>query len=140
MSTTGEDNQKSGGNEEAFKKPVGRPSIFTRGMEAAAIEYLQGFDKLNQLVPSAAGLALHLKVARSTIYKWADENSTFSDILQDIQATQETLLLNGALGNKFNANIAKLMLGKHGYKESKETELTGNLTVDRLVYAPDDPV
>lgn len=68
-------------------------------------------------LPSVAGLAIELKVARSTVYLWAKEYPEFSDILETILATQEQVTLEGGLSGEYSAVIAKLVLGKHGYRD-----------------------
>src|SRR4051794_17210758 len=66
-------------------------------------------------LPSVAGLARHLNVARSTIYEWAEIHEAFSDILEDILAEQEKRLAENGLAGDYNSTITKLMLTKHGY-------------------------
>lgn len=102
---------------------TGRPTKLNDALIEDACNYIDDFQGA---IPSVAGLALQLKVARSTIYKWAEENRYFSDILGDILAKQELMCLSGGLTGDFNATIAKLVLGKHGYSDKQETELSGN--------------
>jgi hypothetical protein len=103
------------------------------------------YDKGTDAVPTIEGLALHLGVARSSCYLWAEVPSEpdegadlaewqrrrqlhqhFSDIVNDLLAQQAKLLINNGLKGKFNANITKLILsGKHGYVEKVSNEHTG---------------
>lgn len=102
---------------------MSRPSRLTDELIDKANTYL---DEYASAIPSVAGLSLFLGCARSSIYKWQDEDERFSDILGRILATQEQLLLSNGLTGDFNATIAKLVLGKHGYSDKQETELSGN--------------
>lgn len=106
---------------------VGRPTKYTPKLVEAARFYAEQFNELGDEFPSAGGLALHLGISRSIIYDWAKEESKaeFSDILERIQCKQENILLNKGITGEFNSNITKLVLGKHGYSERKEHELTG---------------
>ena len=71
-------------------------------------------------------MAVVLGVAKSTLYKWAEDESTgFSDTLALCNDQQEIKLLNGGLTNTFNATIVKLALANHGYSDKQQTELTG---------------
>ena len=89
-----------------------------------AEEYIQSFidgiideePRYNQQVlPSVAGL---------TLYSWADHEETgFADILERTNKLQESFLLNNGLNGNYNSAIAKLVLGKHGYKD--ESAVTG---------------
>ena len=74
-----------------------------------------------QIVPSIAGLSVKIKVNRTTLYSWADDPATgFADILEKVKILQEQFLLNNGLNGVYNSTIAKLMLGKHGYKDQSE--------------------
>ena len=60
-----------------------------------------------------------LDITRATLYAWAkdEDKKVFSDILDNINKKQEQVLLKNGLNNKFNSNITKLVLGKHGYHD-----------------------
>ncbi len=102
-------------------KPPIRLTSHTDDHLAATVEYLKSYETA---IPSIAGLSLHLGVSRSTVYKWRadDVSPPFSDILDKILATQEVKLMNGGLNGDFNAAIAKLALGKHGYSEKHDVK------------------
>jgi hypothetical protein len=99
---------------------MARPTKYNKSMLTAAGDYYHSHADHDDLVPTAAGLACFLKVAKSTIYKWGDEHAEFSDMLDAIQAKQERMLASGGLGGTFNAAITRLMLAKHGYSEKQE--------------------
>lgn len=107
--------------------PAGRPTDYSDEMCRKARQYLRTFDKDGDLIPTIAGLALELKVSRQTVYAWAKEpeKHEFSDIVNEILAKQEVLLVNKGLSGDFNPTIAKLALGKHGYSEKVEQEVKG---------------
>jgi len=129
---------------ETTKKKRGHETTYTDAYNKKAKEYLQNsvdvvteFHKtrgeksdsyeriIDVKIPSVAGLAIYLKVARSTIYKWADEQPNFSDTLEQILATQEEILTSNGLGGQYSPVITKLMLSNnHGYKEKTETDVT----------------
>lgn len=68
-------------------------------------------------LPTAEGLARVLDVTRRTLYNWADEHEDFLHILEKLNQEQVVRLINNGLSGKYNSNIAKLVLAKHGYKE-----------------------
>jgi hypothetical protein len=124
---------------------VGRPSLYSAKILKQAEAYLANcVDKFDEVVkntnvegdpisyrrrlvvnlPSVAGLAVYLKIARSTIYKWAEAHPEFSDILERILAEQEKRLIENGLSGDYAATIAKLALGKHGYKDT--SDITSN--------------
>jgi hypothetical protein len=104
-----------------------RPTLYCPEILDKTRDYLQNFEAYGDLMPSNAGLACHLGITRETVQAWRrdEEKAEFSYILAEIQATQERVLFNKGLGNVYNANICKLALGKHGYSDKHETELSG---------------
>ena len=105
----------------------GRPSKYTPELLEKAAYYVDNHLEFGDVVPSHAGMACEIDITRETLYKWSHdpEKQAFSDILDKCNKKQERMLLSGALLGDMNANIAKLMLGKHGYSEKNQTELTG---------------
>lgn len=110
----------------------------------SAHDYIGEDGKWHVNLPKAAGLALHLGVNRSTLYEWAKVHPEFSNILERINATQEDRVINKAIEGTYNSNIAKLLLGKHGYKESFDHTSDGekitsiNVSVVHGTKATDD--
>jgi len=74
-------------------------------------------DKLIVNIPTAEGLSLYLDVSRKTLYTWAEEHDEFSHILDRMNAVQASRVINKAMSGDYNPLIAKLLLGKHGYKD-----------------------
>lgn len=111
----------------------GRPTDYTLELLEKATQYahLAVYPAIEERVvqtptlPSVAGLALNLKVARSTIYEWAKTYPEFSDILERVLSAQEDRLFYFGLNNKWNASVVKLALGKHGYRESQDITTDG---------------
>ena len=107
--------------------PGGRPSLYGPEILEKTQYYLENYESLGDVIPSNKGLALHIRVHRDTIQAWGrdPEKEEFSYILDRLQATQHQVLFNKGLTGKFNSNICKLALGKHGYSDRQETELSG---------------
>ena len=120
----------------------GRPSKYNDKTCEKAMAYLDSFypseddipdtdskvvDLTKQVIPSIAGLALELNVDRTTVYEWAKDEgkSEFSNILAKILSLQEVMCVNNGITGLFNSNIAKLVLGKHGYHEKIDNQHTG---------------
>jgi len=59
------------------------------------------------------------------VYDWEkqEDKQAFSAILGRITAIQHEMLIGNSITGKYNSNIAKLVLGKHGY--SDRSSLTG---------------
>lgn len=84
-----------------------------------------GYEMHGDIVPTIEGFAQYIGVSRETCYAWEREHKEFSDIMDGIRQRQGRMLINGALGNKFNPTISKLLLSsKHGYVEKSATDIT----------------
>ena len=60
------------------------------------------------------------------VYRWAeDEGKEFKDILGQINNDQELVTFNKSLTGEYNATIAKLLLGKHGYHDKADNTVSG---------------
>ena len=118
---------------------MARPSKYTKETLKKAEEYIEScVDEIERVVkyesdkstgyennlkvklPKAEGLALYLGVARSRLYEWAGKYKEFKDILERINQVQADRVINEALAGNYNPLIAKLLLGKHGYKEQSD--------------------
>lgn len=108
----------------------GRPTEYNESILTKAQEYLKSckdvYDPETRTwdvnLPSIEGLALHLGIARSTVYEWRDheDKQDFSDILEQVLTAQAKQLINNGLSGKYNATITKVMATKHGYREGIE--------------------
>lgn len=109
----------------------GRPSLYRDEILISSREYVEGgYAKDDQVIPTIAGLAVHLGIARETIYDWArqENKAEFSDIVEGLMSLQEIKLLNKGLKGEFNPNIAKLALTKHGYVDKQD--ISANVKTD----------
>lgn len=107
-----------------------RPTTWSPELEQQAWDYINDGWMEYDAIPSVVGLCRVLKRSRETLYGWARDpdnekhkDKNFGDILRACNEMQELILLNGSLKNELNSNIAKLVLGKHGYKERSESEI-----------------
>lgn len=105
---------------------MGAPTKYSDELLETAADYVVNFADYGDAIPSVVGLAVALETHRDTIYAWAkdEDKADFSDIVKRLATNQERKLLNGGLDNSFNPTIAKLLLGKHGYSEKSETDIT----------------
>lgn len=104
----------------------GRPTKLTDELISKAEMYLTDYQSNGDIVPTVAGLSVYLDIAKSSIYKYRDESTRFSDTLERIESLQESKLVNGGLMGDFNATIAKLMLSNHGYSEKQVVDNTSS--------------
>lgn len=106
---------------------MARPTKYTPELLEKARDYIENHLEYGDLVPSHAGLACELNITRGTLYEWQKnpEKKEFSDILDQCNRKQERMLLSGGLSGDMNSQITKLMLGKHGYSEKNQTEVSG---------------
>jgi len=106
---------------------AGRPSKYNPAIQKKADEYLKNLPD-GQIIHSIEGLADHLDLARSTVYKWRDEIEAFSDTLEAVMRKQAVALINNGLAGEYNAPMTKMMMNvNHGYRERNEVD---NLSSD----------
>jgi len=101
---------------------MARPTKYSDEMLEKSIDYIDNYEDKGDAMPSVAGLSVELGIARSTIYEWGrnDSLTEFSDMLVKLLSTQERILFNMGLTGKFNSNITKLALTKHGYRDKAD--------------------
>ncbi len=102
---------------------MARPTKYTPKLVKKAQNYLETARDKPDFFPSIAGLSLQLEVTRDTIHTWIKDKDKkkFSDTIAEIQALQETRLLEKGLNGTYNSTIAKLMLSSnHGYTERSD--------------------
>jgi len=81
--------------------------------------------KVKIKLPTNEGLGLHLDVADSTIYLWAEKHEMFSETLEKIKRLQKKMLIEHSLNGDYSPVIAKLMLSSnHGMREKVDTDIT----------------
>ena len=114
------------------KHPGGRPTSYSQEVYDTALDYLDTYkSKYDHEFPSVVGLCRVLNLSKTTLYRWAgkDEDTyheEFGAILEDLNNQQQLVLLSNGVNGKFNAQITKLVLGKHGYHDKQDTEVTGS--------------
>ena len=104
--------------------PGGRPTKYNELTMEVAENYLRNYESFDDLIPSHIGLALVLGISTDTLYRWGNDpkKPEFSCILERILKKQHQILINKSLSGEFNSNIAKLVLGKHGYHDQSKVE------------------
>lgn len=102
------------------KSKGGRPTKYDDRFLEIAEKYLAGGKSVTQL-------AKHLNVAKSTVYKWAEENKAFSDALElgkeFSQAYWEDELENMMYNKEVNSPLVKLYFAnRFGWSDKTETK------------------
>lgn len=105
--------------------PTGRPTKYNDDIKAKAEEYINKFAEHDHAIPSVVGLAVVLEVAEKTLYNWGDKHPEFLQILERLNSKQHFTLVNGGLKGELNPSITKLVMGKHGYHEKQDHEMSG---------------
>jgi len=118
---------------------MARPTKYSKEMVDKSYKYIDTYGEYGDMIPSIEGLAEVLGLHRDTLYDWAkQESKEFSDILGKLLQKQQKVLINNGLSNTFNSAITKLVLGKHGFHDKMEQDISskdGSMkpTVIRLV-------
>ena len=106
---------------------MARPTKWSEEIEEKATRYIIDYQIYGDMIPSIEGMAEHLELHRDTLYAWAkDKDKGFSDILGRCMQVQAKTLVNNGLNNTFNSAITKLVLGKHGYHDKMEQDITSS--------------
>lgn len=113
---------------------MARPTKLTQQLIDKAAAYLGETKMGGQYfgdLPTVAGLAIFMDVARSSIYEWSEQDTPlgkeFSDTLERILATQQYMLQGKSLKGEYNPTIAKMLLNvNHGMVEKTKTDITTN--------------
>ena len=102
---------------------MARPTKYTPELLAKANKYLSTYTRL---IPSHQDMCLYLDISDATLYRWAEEKSEFKDILAKVKQTQFIVAMDGGLGGDMNANLVKLLMGKHGLSEKSVVDQTSS--------------
>ena len=108
----------------------GRPTLYNDDIHQSAIDYITGgYIECEDVFPSVVGMAVHLNVAKSTLYKWEEDKregelGKFSDTLDQCQDHQERITLNKSISGDFNPTISKLVLANFGYHDKADATLS----------------
>tara|TARA_R110001599_G_scaffold225195_1_gene424345 strand:- start:972 stop:1346 length:375 start_codon:yes stop_codon:yes gene_type:complete len=103
--------------------PAGRPTKYTPELIDKARNYVNVYTRL---IPSHQDLCLHLDISETTLYRWAEEDDEFREILAKVKLTQFSVAMDGGLGGEMNANLVKLLMGKHGLSEKSTVDQTSS--------------
>jgi len=102
---------------------MARPTKYTPELLAKANTYLSTYTRL---IPSHQDLCIHLDISDATLYRWAEEKAEFKDILAKVKQMQFVVAMDGGLGGEMNANLVKLLMGKHGLSEKSVVDQTSS--------------
>jgi hypothetical protein len=102
------------------KRKVGSPEKYTdKQLVELTKDYISDGYRVNDLFPNIAGLALWLKLNRTTIYERAKECKEFSNTLESLKDLMEQNITKNALEGKYNANFATFLCkSRLGMKEN----------------------
>ena len=105
---------------------MARPTKYNQEIMVKSLDYLDHYEDYDHIIPSISGLALVLGLSRETLRLWSkdEDKKEFFGILDRINQKQECVLINNGLNGTFNSNIAKLVLGKHGYHDRPQQDGT----------------
>jgi len=120
------------------KKPIGRPTKYTKAMVWKVDKYLQenidtylDYEKtvweksmsyqrfIIVNLPSKAKFAKYLGIARSTLQLREEKHKDFSVALSDIEEEQKQRLIDNWLSGDYNPTIAKLILSANHWMNEK---------------------
>ena len=126
------------------KHPGGRPSKYCDEIVQLSRQYVDCYSEEGDAIPHYPGLAKYLRkhghsVTTETLYQWSkdDRKREFSYIIKSLLDNQCGSLLNNGLTGAHNAQIAKLILSKHGYTDKIESDNRITVTVHRVDYKQD---
>ena len=110
-------------------KQRGRPSKYTgdKDIVPKVYEFIEEC-KEKEILPSKAGLGLHLGVTKETIHSWCNNHPEFLSAIKKVEQFQEQMLMNESFMNGKNATMAIFLLkNNHGYKDKTEVDTTANV-------------
>lgn len=113
----------------------GRPSKYTPELIERAQQYLAEWrepkaDTIEDVIPTREALASYLGISLSCLEKWSRDESKedLLRVLRKLDSDQVSILINRGLKGDFNSNIAKLILSRRGYSETKDLNVKGSIT------------
>ena len=114
------------------RKPlkIGAPTKYNARMQAKAEAILQRLWEEEDGLPSIQRLAIELGIGRKTLYVWGEKHEAFRHILDKAMVLQECKIIERAIQGHWNSNIAKLVLGKHGYHDKVDSTVSGGLKIE----------
>ena len=137
---------------------TGRPTLYWPHILEKAREYLKGSEDIEWRrvktdgaqstsyeyytkvkIPTIEWLSLAIGITKETLYDWSRDETKkeFSDIVKEMRAEQARRLIEKWLSGEYNPSIVKLLLSKHGYRETTEIEQT-SVSVVWVVWLSDE--
>jgi len=104
---------------------MARPTKYTPELLDKADDYLNNWIG-RRLFPSHQDMCLQLKISESTLYDWAGKHEEFSEILARVKLTQFVVTMDGGMSGEMNANLVKLLMGKHGLSDKSVVDQTSS--------------
>lgn len=87
--------------------------------------YLEAYQDQGEEIPTIAGLAIYLGIARDTVYDWGEKYPEFSDKLARLLSVQKVALITNGLRGRYSSVIAKLLLAStHGMSDRAAVDHT----------------
>jgi DNA-packaging protein gp3 len=74
--------------------------------------------------PNAGGMSIALRVDRHTLYDWSKKHPEFKEVMRLMNSIQQDRLMNAGLSGRYNATIASLILGRHGYRKKIDNKVS----------------
>lgn len=113
---------------------MARPTSYNSDALLAAEDYIENYKEVyGDVIPTIAGLACVIGVAKSTVYLWRELHEEFSDALNRILTHQERHAVNGGISGAFNPTITKLVLANHGYSDASTVSQTTTHKIDETL-------
>ena len=118
--------------QETRTKMVTCPTKYTPELLKKATHYIENYSEYGKNIPSVVRLAQVLDISSRTLEKWNVEGTKTEiiRILDKIRDCQHMELVENGLAGNYNSNIAKLVLGKHGYHDKQE--LTADIKTEEV--------
>lgn len=117
------------------KHPGGRPTKYLPDLIYPKIEeYISSCGRENTSLPTVEGLAIHLDVATSTLFLWAEQHPEFSEAIKRILEKQKQQLMDDGMygGKEVNSTMAIFLLKvNHGMKEDPQILQQFNVGTDK---------
>jgi hypothetical protein len=128
------------------KRGRGRPTMYSDDLNSKVDEYIalcqdtiSETGRIKVKLPTIEGFAIYLGVVSSTVFKWAEEYSQFSESLKKIKDIQRERLLYNGLSGDYNSTIAKLVLSaNHGMSEKQEVAHSGGVNLSLSIGSVKD--
>jgi len=105
---------------------TGRPLSYTPQHLEKALDYLENWKALGDVIPQVASLAVHCDIGITALYQWIKrpELAEFAKVHARVMAQQQIELINKGLDRTHDVSLSKLLLNKHGFSDRQEIDHT----------------